>query len=81
MNYFTDLQEKYDKAIYEQDEVSIAKNWTNGDLDEGFARKFTAYMQSAQGPASIGFAKKFDLEKRFGVKSFMDVGAGSGCFW
>ena len=48
-------------------------------LDPEMAVKFTQYMQCMHTSAAIGFAKNIDLNK-FGVKSFMDVAGGSGCF-
>ncbi|MBC7986379.1 MAG: ubiquinone/menaquinone biosynthesis protein [Sphingomonadaceae bacterium] len=52
-------------------------NWESGQLEIEQARHIAAFMHAHSLPAAIAAARSGVFE---GVKSLMDVGAGSGCF-
>ncbi len=58
----------------------IVKNWDEGKINAEKAAQFTKYMQSSHITAANGLARKINLKEKFGIKSLLDVGAGSGCF-
>jgi 2-polyprenyl-3-methyl-5-hydroxy-6-metoxy-1,4-benzoquinol methylase len=51
--------------------------WASGQIDIEGARRVAAAMQSHSLAAAIALARNGDFD---GVKSFLDVGGGSGCF-
>jgi hypothetical protein len=74
--------EKYYKAIDEENYVisnAIVNDWSVGSVDEKRAAAFTQYMQCSHVAPANGVAKTIDFAK-FGIKTFLDVGGGSGCF-
>ena len=77
--------EKFPKELRElESEVyvdeGIVKNWDEGQIHPEQASKIGMYMQSLHITAANGLARKINLNERFGIKSLLDVGAGSGCF-
>lgn len=82
LNVFPEKFTKELKLIEEENflDSDIIKKWDDGQIDTEQANKFTQFMQSSNISASNGFAKRVNLKEKFGIQSFIDVGAGSGCF-
>ena len=80
---FYELDEKLAKSIESEEsalEWDICKGWEKGEVDVDSAAKFSIIMHGASlGPANY-LANTIDLEKKYQIKSLLDVGGGSGCY-
>jgi hypothetical protein len=56
---------------------AFVDQWERGELDPDRAEWLTRFMHSMSFPSAIGLSRRVDLS---GVKRFLDVGGGSGCF-